>query len=185
MEFALLGWPDEGPTLELDYRAFAYAGKFVMSSTGKAVARERPDGIVGAIAFDPDRADPSALRIRYVTVREDRQGEGIGPRLLRFGVDRARERGFERVRIAVNNPYAYEASYRAGFAYTGETTGVAELVLEHPGDGDPEGYRAGLDRFRERDLSTDEESFLEDREGAAPPATVESPEASGTGTSEV
>ncbi|ERH03826.1 MAG: hypothetical protein J07HR59_00951, partial [Halorubrum sp. J07HR59] len=37
MEFTVLGWPPEAPTLRLDFRTFAYAGKFVMSTTGKAV----------------------------------------------------------------------------------------------------------------------------------------------------
>jgi len=174
MELSLLGWPPDGPTLDLDHREFAYAGKFVMSSTGKAVARE--DGeVIGAVAFNEDRTDADRLWLRYVTVRQDRRGEGIGPELLAFARDRASKRGYERVRIAVNNPFAYEACYRAGFGFTGETTGVAELVLEWPSDRDPERYRDGLDRFQERDLSDAEESFLE-RTGGEPP-DVESPAA--------
>jgi len=34
------------------------------------------------------------------------------------------------VKIAVNNSFAYAALYKCGFAYTGENTGIAELVLE-------------------------------------------------------
>lgn len=168
MELELLGWPPDGPTLRLDHRRFSYAGKFVMSATGKAVARE--DGeLLGAVAFNEDRTDASALWLRYVTVRADRRGEGIGPRLLAFVRDRARDRGYERVRIAVNNPFAYEACYRAGFGYTGRRTGIAELVLEHPDERSPERYREGLDEFRERDLSADEEAFLDRKRGADPP----------------
>ena len=54
MEYVVLGWPSDGPTLRLDYRQFAYAGKFVMSNTGKAVAyegapaSERDDCLVAA-----------------------------------------------------------------------------------------------------------------------------------------
>ena len=48
MEFEILGDEADGPTLELDYREFAYAGKFVMSSTGKSVARADGD-VVGAV----------------------------------------------------------------------------------------------------------------------------------------
>jgi len=129
MECILLGWPPDGPTLSLDHERFAYAGKFVMSATGKAVARE--DGTVGAVAFSADRTDETCLRLRYVTVRDDRRGEGIGPRLLRFVSERAREHGYESVRIAVNNPFAYEACSRAGFAFTGQETGLAELVLDY------------------------------------------------------
>jgi len=174
MEFALLGWPPDGPTLELDYRVFSYAGKFVMSSTGKAVARE-DDDVVGAVAFNEDRTDESTLWLRYVTVREDRRGHGIGPQLLSFVRERAAERGYDRVQIAVNNPFAYEAAYRAGFAFTGETTGLAELVCAWPVDRTTETYRTGLDRYRERDLSTEEASFLERKQDAAPPAVVEPP----------
>ena len=43
MEYVLLGWPPDGPTLRLDHRRFAYAGKFVMSTTGKAVVRRAED----------------------------------------------------------------------------------------------------------------------------------------------
>ena len=201
MEYDLLGWPPDGPKLRLDHERFSYAGKFVMTNTGKAVAREGRDGdgngdgdegdeIVAAVAFNEDRTDASTLWLRYVTVARDRRGEGIGPELLARVRDRALERGYERLRIAVNNPFAYEALYRTGFGYTGETTGIAELVLEYPaptasesGDGgdrdddvaaDGEAdatarYRAGLEAFRERDLSDEEERFLESRRGNDPP----------------
>jgi GNAT superfamily N-acetyltransferase len=178
MEFALLGWPAAGETLDLDHEQFAYAGKFVMSGTGKAVAREG-DTVVGAIAFDADRTDDAVCRLRYVTVRRDRQGEGVGPRLLRFVADRAGERGFETARIAVNNPFAYEAAARAGFAFTGETTGVAELVMDRPTAGAADrsraSYQAGLERFRARDLSDTEQAFLAARSGTEPPPVVASP----------
>ena len=205
-----LGWPP-GPRLRLDHRRFAYAGKFVMSSTGKAVLLDPedrpPEGetgadvladvllddpdrerlaraaeeegwsleapVVGAVAFSEDRTDPPVLRIRYVTVRGDRQGEGLGPQLLGFLCARADERGYDRVRIGVNNPFSYEAAYRAGFGWTGEETGLAELVCEWPA---PEGrsverYRTGLDRYRdpEREPGEAERSFLGSREGATPP----------------
>ncbi|MFC7134203.1 MULTISPECIES: GNAT family N-acetyltransferase [Salinibaculum] len=174
MDFAVLGWPADGPTLRLDYEQFSYAGKFVMSRTGKSVAREDGD-VVGAVAFDPDRTDPDTLRLRYVTVRHDRRGEGIGPRLLRFTAERALDRGFERVCIAVNNPFAYEAAYRAGFGFTGETTGLAELVCAFGADRDPATYREGLDRYRERDLSAAERAFLDERTDAPPPPVVDDP----------
>ena len=185
MEYELLGWPDDGPTLRLDYEQFSYAGKFVMSTTGKAVIRRR-DGevstddssydrdVLAAVAFDADRTDHSTLRCRYITVCRDRRGEGLGPRLLRFVADHALERGYERVSIAVNNPYAYEAAYRAGFAYTGETTGLAELVCAFPpDDGSRQRYQTGLDRYRDRDLTANEKEFLATRE--APPDPIESP----------
>ena len=180
MEFRLVGWPP-GPKMRLDHEAFAYAGKFVLPS-GKAVVIEGelsiPDpaegyteGVLAAVAFSEDRTD-GALWLRYVSVRADRRGEGLGARLCAFVRDRAHERGYETVRIAVNNPYAYEALYKAGFGFTGRETGLAELVLEHPA---PEGrstarYRDGHSRFGDRDLSAGERAFLDARE--SPPTVL-------------
>ncbi|WP_227355659.1 GNAT family N-acetyltransferase [Haladaptatus salinisoli] len=182
MEYAVLGWPEDEPTLRLDHERFSYAGKFVMSNTGKAVARvevgeaesedaeDADGGIIAAVAFNEDRTDEEMMWLRYVTVRAERRGEGIGPRLIRFATERIRARNYRRVKIAVNNPFAYQALYRAGFGFTGEETGIAELVLTYPGDRSRETYQAGLDVFRERDLSTDEEAFLAEREGEKPPS---------------
>ncbi|MFC7141286.1 GNAT family N-acetyltransferase [Halosimplex aquaticum] len=223
MEYVLLGWPADGPTLTLDYREFSYAGKFVMSNTGKALVRDpaerasgaedeanpdepagppvtadgdAADDVVAAAAFNEDRTDSGTCWIRYITVREDRRGDGIGPRLAAFVAERARERGYDRARIAVNNPFAYQALYRAGFRFTGEETGVAELVLDRPlgesgtdsggsaasADRSRETYQAGLDVYRERDddpeapaLSAEERAFLDEKRGADPPDPIESP----------
>ncbi|KTG27244.1 GNAT family N-acetyltransferase [Haloferax profundi] len=197
MEFALLGWPEDGPRLRLDYRRFSYAGKFVTAKTGKTVLRddaplpplddERPpptggpeslpalaEDVVAAVAFNEDQTDPTTLWFRYVTVRNDRRGEGLGPELLRRTADAAAARGYETVRIATNNPFAYEACHKAGFEFTGRETGMAELVLERPA-AEPatvsrETYQSGLDCYRDRDLGERERSFLAAREGADPPA---------------
>jgi GNAT superfamily N-acetyltransferase len=186
--YAVLGWPDDGPTLRLDYREFAYAGKFVMSGTGKAVAYapERgepgdPDAVLAAAAFDPDRTDGTTLKLRYLTVRQDERGGGLGARLAAFVAARAADQGFERVAIGVNNAFSYEALYKAGFAWTGAESGLAELVLARPADRpaetDGERYREGLDRFREReDLDATEREFLADRLDADPPARIDVPD---------
>lgn len=178
MEYVVLGWPPDGPKMRLDHEQFSYAGKFVMTNTGKAVVRERVDGedrLVAAVAFNADRTDADTLWLRYITVRRDRRGEGIGPRLALFVTERALERDFETVQIAVNNPFAFEALYRAGFGYTGDQTGVAELVLAYPSDRTETDYQDGLDVYRDRDLSEAEQEFLRDRAGAAPPAVVDGP----------
>jgi GNAT superfamily N-acetyltransferase len=205
VEYSVLGWPPEAPRLRLDWRRFAYAGKFVTGRTGAAVARD-PDGstpdpstpatsdrdgsgavpdlatdVVAAASFSEDRTDPDCLRVRYVTVREDRRGEGVGPRLLSLVAARAADRGYRTVRIAVNNPFAYEAAYRAGFAFTGAETGLAELVCDWPApDGhrspDADCYREGLGRFRDRDPEAATRAFLRDRHGADPPRRVPVPD---------
>ena len=190
MEYAVLGDADGGPKLRLDHREFSYAGKFVMSNTGKAVAREggdsggddeedgdEEDGIVAAVAFNEDRTDPATAWLRYVTVRDERRGEGVGARLARFAAAELRDRGYDRVKIAVNNPFAYHALYKAGFAYTGEQTGLAELVLVRPGEHDTDRYRSGLDAYRERDdLAPEERSFLAAKADAEPPDVLDVPE---------
>lgn len=196
MTFAVLGWPDDGPTLSLDHERFSYAGKFVMSSTGKAVLLSDADAtitddkldddseaVLAAVAFNEDRTDADTLWLRYVTVRADRRGEGLGPQLLRRIVDRATNRGYERVRIAVNNPFAYEAAWKAGFGYAGEQTGIAELVMEHPpasalarhdADDRVGQYRDGLREYRGRDVLSDaEREFVADRLGGSPPEPID------------
>lgn len=184
MEYVVLGWPPDGPTLRLDYRRFAYAGKFVMSDTGKAVVRnssmadpdsEYDEDVLAAVSFGPDRETGDVLWLRYVTVRDDQRGEGLGPRLCRFAVDRGRDRGFAEARIAVNNPYAYEALHRAGLGWTGAEAGLAELVLSTDAPRTRERYQAGLDVFRERDLTAAEQSFLDSRADAGPPPLVAAP----------
>lgn len=196
MEYAFVGEPGAGATLRLDYRAFAYAGKFVVGAPGKAVLRtsdgssavpswepdeplpstvdasEFDDDVVAAVSFSPDRTDPDCCRLRYVTVHVARRGEGLGPRLIETTVSRLADDGYERVQIAVNNPFAYAALYKSGFAYTGEQTGIAEFVLERPAD-EPapeseiggERYNAGLRAFRDadRDLDAVERAFIASR----------------------
>jgi GNAT superfamily N-acetyltransferase len=172
MEFELLGSPPQAPTLDLDHERFAYAGKFVMSDSGKTVARD--DGtLVGAVAFSEDRSDSAAVRLRYVTVRRDRHGEGIGSRLLRFTAALLAD-DYERVLIAANNPIAYRACYRAGFVFTGRETGLAELVLAYNPtvERTRDRYCEGLDVFRDRDLPEKHLAVLEQRE---PPSVVDAP----------
>lgn len=175
MEFAVLGWPDDGPTLRLDHRRFSYAGKFVMSNSGKAVVRDAGE-VVAAASFNEDRTDPARMWVRYLTVRADRRGKGIGPRLAGALRERILDRGYERVSIAVNNPFAYQALYRAGFAYRGRETGIAELVLCHPAERTTRAYQSGLETFAARsDLSDEELAFLARKRDADPPAPVDVP----------
>ncbi|MFB6133451.1 MAG: GNAT family N-acetyltransferase [Halanaeroarchaeum sp.] len=173
MDFSLLGWPEDGPTLELDWRSFSYAGKFAMSGTGKAVATD-DETVLGALAFSEDRTDPNRAGIRYVTVREDVRGRAIGARVTAFAVDRIRSR-YAAVRIGANNPYSYEAFYKAGFGYTGERSGLAELMLEVPSERPPRRYQRGHARYLDRDLDDDLRGFAADRVDATPPPMVDVP----------
>ena len=215
MEFTVLGWPPEAPTLRLDYRSFAYAGKFVLSSVGKAVLRTEDSSeiftspeahahvdanesdrdqsmhadantnhptesdpydhsVLAALSFSADRTDDTTLCYRYVSVRSDKRGSGLGPRLAASLTPHAVDRGYDRLRIAVNNPFAYEAMYRAGFAWTGRETGIAELVLERPAEIPAtttyEQYQSGLTEYRKRDYDDPESTFLANRQETDPPA---------------
>jgi len=191
VQYAVLGGPDDGPTLRLDWRAFSYAGKFVMSNTGKAIAFEgapladRPEwppaareaddplaDVVGAVSFNDDRTDAQTAWLRYVTVRDERRGDGVGARLCAFAADHLLG-DRDRVKIAVNNPFAYEALHKAGFGFTGEETGIAELVLERPRPDRAARYQDGFDRYRERDLSEEEAAFLDRKRGQSPPARID------------
>lgn len=201
MEFAVLGRPVDEPRLRLDYRRFSYAGKFVTGNYGIAVVRGEPldrpasthddslpslpdgldesefdEGILAAVAFNVDRTDSEILWLRYLTVRRDLRGSGrrLGPRLAAFVTVRAAKQGYDRLRIAVNNVFSYQALYRAGFASTGRETGIAELILERPAaepaDVSTADYQQGLDLFRQREgLSTAERAFLAAHETAEPP----------------
>ena len=175
MEFELLGFSRDKPTLDLDHERFAYAGKFVVSRTGKTAVRDGED-LVGAVAFSADHGRTDAIRLRYVTVREDRRGEGIGPRLLRFTAERL-QTCTDEVLIAVNNPIAYQACYRAGFVWTGTETGMAELLLRYePGDTRAVGqYREGFRVFERRDLPPAHQRLLDRHITATPPTVVTDP----------
>ena len=175
MEYSVLGFPADGPTLSLDWERFSYAGKFQMSSTGKAVLEE--DEVLAAAAFNADRDQPDRAWIRYLTVRQDRQGEGLGSELVRRVTRTLLERGYEQVSIAVNNPIAYRALYRAGFHFTGRETGIAELVLTYPGPQAPATYRAGLSRFAARDLPDPHATLVEQwlQAGTPPPLVDDIP----------
>lgn len=177
MEYELLGLEATGPTVSLDHEQFAYAGKFVMSSTGKTVVRA--DGeLVGAVAFSEDYSDPTAVRLRYVTVREDRRGAGIGPSVLRFTAEQLRD-SYDDILIAANNPIAYEACYRAGFEFTGEETGIAEVLCSYQPESEPDRstYQAGFDIFRDRELPSAHESIIERYGSSSPPEMVAVPDA--------
>ena len=169
MEYVWLGDAQAGPTIRLDHRVFSYAGKFVMSTTGKAIIEVDGD-VVAAISFNDDRTDPSQAWLRYLTVHRSHRGEGYGPRLAGAVSQRLLADRYERVLIAVNNPFAYEALYRAGFGYTGRETGIAELVLARPSDRSTEQYQDGYAKFSSREsLAEEEMTFIERKRGTKPP----------------
>ena len=175
MEYAVTAWPGDPETLALDHRQFGYAGKFRDDRTGIAVARET-DTIIAAAGFNADRTDPRCGRVRTITVRRDRQAEGIGSRLLAGVRVTLLDRRYDRLRIAVNNPYAYEAAYRAGFGFTGETSGLAELVLEAPWDGPHSAYDEGLAVAADRqDLDEGLTEYVATKRQRGPPPLVDPP----------
>lgn len=193
MEYAVIATPDDSLGLRLDWERFSYAGKFVMTTTGKAVVVEdgvlddpewppgpreaEADGVVAAVSFNCDRNKPDTAWLRYVTVRGGDRGSGIAPRLCAMTVEwLLSEFGVSQVRIAVNNPYAFDALYKAGFGWTGEETGLQERVLEYPSP-EPAGsrYASGLRSYLGADISDDERAFVESRATRGPPTVVDAP----------
>lgn len=195
MEYAVIATPDDAVGLRLDWERFSYAGKFVMTNTGKAVAVETgvldaPDwpphpqdgeaeGVVAAVSFNRDRNDPGTAWLRYVTVRGGDRGRGIAPRLSAMTANwLLAEFDVSRVRIAVNNPYALDALYKSGFEWTGAETGLQERVLEYPPpeETDPATtYVDGLRSYLDAEISEDERAFVESRAARGPPAVVDAP----------
>lgn len=172
MEFDVLGWPRDEPAVSLDHRTFSYAGKFVMTNTGKAVVREA-DSVIAAASFNEDRTDTTTIWLRYLTVHADHRGRGIGARLARQCREEFELAGYERTKIGVNNPYSFEALSKAGFGYTGNTTGIAELILS-TGIPTPSRYREGLQEFAGRtELSDAERKFISRRLERGPPEIVD------------
>ena len=121
--------------------------------------------------MDSDHGARDAAELPWVIVNPT-SGSGDHAEAIR---ERAAERGYERVRIAVNNAYSYEALHKGGFAWTGRETGIAELVLERPADQpavvDPDAYREGLATIVARgDVGDDERAFAERKRERGPPA---------------
>lgn len=177
IDYSFCGWPSDRPTLDLPHEQFAYAGKFVVERTGKAIARDHadaPPSIVGAVSFNRDRGVSNGARIRYLTVREGYRGNRIGPRLVQYLCTQVATT-YDAVRIAVNNPIAYVAMYRAGFGYTGETGGLGETILELPApDRSSKRYWNGLAQF-DVDVLPDRHQTILHRERSRDPPSVISP----------
>jgi len=182
VKFVLLAGPTGDATLDLDHREFPLAGDFVQPR-GVAVARE-PSGegdpnVVAATAFDPDRAADDTARIRAITVRANRRGEGIGARLAAFTRAALHGRGWDRILIAVATPVAYHALHKADFADTGETTGLRERLLLHPPPDAPVPYATGLRWYLDHDPAFAERAFVAERAAASPPDPVPVPSGGG------
>ncbi len=146
--------------LMLDHEEFSYAGKFRLP-TKKVVARECDGDIVAVLSYDEERGSDAA-RIRYLSVRDDRQQEGVAAELVERASDRLLD-DYPAVRISVNNPYAYEAVHRAGFGYSGDTGPRDEVVMGRPSD-DPR-YEEGLRKLLEADLPEEQRRYVRQKLG--------------------
>ena len=151
---------EEAPALELPHERFAYAGQYRMRRYGKAVLTSRPSRpmrpgyIIAAVTTDRHRRHRDRLVVRTMDVRRDRRGHGWGPSLLVSLLPTAHAAGYRTIQIHVNNPFAYIAVSKAGFGWTGRSTGLAELVMTRPTDRPattPQGrFAAGLSVYRRR-----------------------------------
>ncbi len=155
VEFEFVG----SKRLLLDHESFSYAGKYRLP-TNKVVARDCEGDVVAALSYDEDRVDEAA-RIRYLSVRDDHQQEGVAQGLVEYAAERLLEE-YDAVKISVNNPYAYEAVHRAGFRYTGGGGPQNEVVLQRPLEtAEEDGYAKGLRRLLEADLPEEQSRYIE------------------------
>lgn len=174
--YEFLGWPDDDPTIDISHERFAYAGKFILPDTGKAIVRSSQLGshsIKGAVAFNDDRGVPDAARVRYITVSESARGRRLGPKLALFIQDQIIGQQYSLVRIAVNNPIAYEAMYRAGFYYTGETRQLNEVVLSTSASRSTSKYKTGLQTFDKDDLPDRQAKLIDRGMDRGPPKRIQ------------
>ena len=155
IRFSILGDREGGPSVFLERNKFCYAGKFIGNDTGKILAKNG-EKIIAALSFSGDRNDKEVVWIRYVVVEKNLRGKGIGPTLLSYAVESLMGQ-VRLVKIATNNVFAYRASYKSGFEYTGKKTGILELVLECPSAQTRERYLEGIEVFRSVKSLTDEE----------------------------
>ena len=123
---------DEGPDDSAGIRALVLAA-FEGRQEADLVDRLRADGdaeisvvavdgdqIVGHVLFSPMNAPFRALGLAPVSVAPDRQGEGIGESLIRAGLDRARQAGWQGVFVmgdpAYYSRFGFDPSLASGFA---------------------------------------------------------------------
>ena len=155
IKFSIEGDIEGGPPIFLHGDKFSYAGKFITKDAGKILARIDEE-VVGAISFNKDRNDEDIGWIRYMVVEKDHRGEGIGPELITYAIGVLRE-NVGLIKVATNNIFAYRALYKSGFAYTGKTTGIAELVLEYPKNQTMQKYIEGVEHLLSVKNLTEEE----------------------------
>jgi N-acetylglutamate synthase-like GNAT family acetyltransferase len=79
---------------------------------------EQDEAIAGFVVLQ-ERADH--LLLDNVAVRTDRQGTGVGSRLLAFAEEKARELGFSEIRLYTNESMTENLAYypRRGYVETG------------------------------------------------------------------
>ena len=151
---------EQAPALVLPHADFAYAGQYRMRRYGKAVLTRQPsrptqpESIIAAVSTDRHRRHRDRLVVRTVDVRRELRGRGWGPSLLVSLLPVAQRAGYRTIQIHVNNPFAYIAVSKAGFAWAGRSTGLAELVMTRPTDRPATTSRgrfaAGLSMYRRR-----------------------------------
>jgi len=77
------------------------------------------DAVVGYAAFSPMAAPMKALGLGPVAVKPDRQRSGIGEMLIRNGVQRAKEAGWDAVFVlgasAYYSRFGFETAHASGF----------------------------------------------------------------------
>lgn len=92
------------------------------------IAREQ-GRVIGVASFSPElQSEPSRGRLYQMAVSPEKQGSGIGKKIVMRVLDEARGRGFHRVHLHARN-HAVPFYRKCGFVEVGER--FIEISMEH------------------------------------------------------
>jgi len=108
-----------------------YAG---LIASGAVSVLEDPDGVIAALIVLLPK--PDHLRLDNIAVRPDRQGQGLGRRLITFAESKARGLGYPELRLYTHEKMAENIALytRLGFRETGrgQESGYDRVFITKP-----------------------------------------------------
>lgn len=154
--------PGDDPDVELDHGRFPYAGKLTTRDVGLILGRDRGE-VVAAASYSIDRTDEDRCVIRYIAVRRDRQGEGLGTELLAATPGILFDRRFDSIKMAARSPYALVAAVRAGFCVIEERAPDGSPFVSYPPTTASGSLESGFTALQKLSLTADHREYIADR----------------------
>jgi ribosomal protein S18 acetylase RimI-like enzyme len=95
---------------------------------GECYIAEEQDGIIGVFVIVP--LTKEEVEIKNIAVREDKQGHGIGKKLLQEAIKVAKSNGYERIEIGTGNSSIGQLALyqKCGFRISGV---IQDFFLQH------------------------------------------------------